>query len=470
MSGDKMYSGGQAMKKNGLIVVFFLIFAWGCTLHPELTRRYKDAQWGPTGEDYVTVSAFTLDAPPADKPKNLLMQLSPQGQASLVKEIGERTQGKPAKEFLDQLAAPADHQGSDVVWDKTAFKKRIVFAVEKKPGLRGDKPIVGLADRINELVVTLKMCEVSDAEFASWDRFDTHYDTVDLGKVSRTQSSTAELGMTIGPGQPGPATVNPKISETRSLQEETPLKPRYIVLSGRIDRDKQQAMLREEGVAGIDLAGTFSVDFDIRAKHAQTEHSRVAVIGPLSVEGKGDPVEPGAVKISFSWVKYKKTADPIRCRLSYDYTLRHVVGEERELVEGLQSVSYLRGSSPAAASPNDFIHLVDYRELLATVYTIAVGRVHGGQGKRLALMEDDQKILYFPSYDSAKNFLKWIKAKQTLTVAKYKLGVAEIEYVADENGKPAEPSPLGIQDINKLIVHAEVLNPEKTDTEKSQCR
>ncbi len=475
------------MKKNALVVVLLLIFAWGCsTLHPEQARRFKDAQWEHTGENLVTVSAFTLDAP-ADKPKDLILQLAPQGQAALIYETGEKTKDVPAKEFMAELAGPIDHKATDVVWDKTAFKKRIVFAVEKTSGLRGDKPIVGPADRINELKVTLDMRGLkdpcsrkaypNDAEFISWDRFDTKYDYVDLGKVTRTHGSSAELGMTAGLVSV-PVGANAKISETRSLQEETPLKQRYIVISGHIEPDGQKAVLRQEGQVGIDLTGTFSVDFDIRVSHEEAKSWRVVVIGPLikeGKEGKGAPVDPGDVKIDFARVKFRETADPIKCRLSYDYTLRHVVGEERELTEGLQSVIYMGGSGTAEGSPDGLVNLVDYRDMQASVYTIAVGPVRHGNGDMLTLMGDQNDILYFPSYSSAKDFLRWLKTKRSLTITEknFKLGITGWEYKKNEHGEwgwsTVEPRPLKPEEIDRLIIHAEVLNPDKKDIEKGPC-
>jgi hypothetical protein len=372
------------------------------------------------------------------------------------------------------------------------FKKRIVFAVGKKSGIRGNKPIVGPADRISDLAVKLEMEAIVDpatgkgspeVEFASWDKFDTKYDSVDLGKLTRTHGTSEELTVSASP-RTVPVGASAKVSETRSLQEETPLKQRYIALSGHIEPDGGKAVLRQEGQVGIDLTGTFSVDFDIRIKHEKAKHWRVAVIGPLVKEskegkaGKAGPADPVDVKVDFAWVKFKNTADPIKCRLSYDYTLRHVVGEERELAEGLQSVTYLSGSGKAEGPPDGLINLVDYRDLQAAVYTIAVGPVRKGNGDMLSLNEDVQEILFFPSYNSAKNFLDWVKTAKSLTVGKknYTLCATRVECKEVCLGNkckwatlPHERRPLKPEEINRLIVHRHVVNPDKEDIQKGPC-
>ncbi len=452
------------MKRNFIIFLSLLVFVCGCSTTPQLMRRYKDAQWGPAEKDAVTTSAFAMDAPPSDPPKNLLLQLAPEGEQALIEEVGARTEGKPYKEFLDELTGQVNQKNSDTVWDKTNFKKRIVFAVGKnsigKPtplGIR--KPLCGPADRINELVVKLKMDQKSQADFESWNRFDTHYDNVDLGKVSHTQSSTEELGMSIGSGNaiPVSVSVNPRFSRTKSIQEERVLRQRYIVLAGHIYDDKQVAELQEESVIGVDLAGTFSVDFEIKVARDQVHHKRVAVVGPLTIEDKGSPVEPGDAKIDFGLVYFKKTADPIKCQLTFDYVLRHVVNGDQELEEGLQTVIYQSGSGPASGTSE--VTLVGYRDVLATVYTIAVGRVHHGQGKILSLMEEDEdQPLYFPSYDSANKFRKWLKTRKALTVSKYKLAVTEVTCKKNvrQYGPPRHLRP---NEIEQLTIKAEILNP-----------
>jgi hypothetical protein len=312
------------------------------------------------------------------------------------------------------------------------------------------------------------------ADFASWDKFSTSYDLVNLGTVTGTHGYSAELDLTTP--AIGGVGATPKISTTGSLQEAAQLNSRYIVISGQIDPKKQKAVLQEQGAVGIDLAGTFTVNFEIRLDPGRglPPHQRVAVIGPFSEEDKGGKslakdvnkiAKPESVKVDFANILYKRTADPITCKLSYDYTLRHVNGiDERELVEGLQSVQYLRGS---VTVPGD-IELVGRKDLLVTVYKIAIGPVGKYEtGRMLALMNDEGKTLYFPTSESASEFLRWLKDGKSLTVAKYRLGVVD---VTCQGGRHfSDKRPLKKEEVNQMIVHAEVLNPDEKYIAETQC-
>lgn len=127
------------MRKNAFVGVFLLVFVAGCGMQPELARRYRDARWGRTSEHLVSVSAFTLNAPP-DKPKDFLLQMSPAAQTAFINQIGEKTKGKPPGEFLKLLTATLPRVRSHIAWDKTVFRKRVVFSVEKNSVLRGANP------------------------------------------------------------------------------------------------------------------------------------------------------------------------------------------------------------------------------------------------------------------------------------------------------------------------------------------
>ena len=177
--------------KRIIIILFLLmgIFFCGCS-KPELTRRYKEAEWkeAQTFDGRVKMSAFVMDAP-GDAPKSILEELTPPGQAAFIVAIEKNTQD--VNEFIQKIAGKLRKiPDKNAISDTTQLKKRIVFTIEKDMTTRP-------ADRIQEIQVILS--EIMNGSFASWNRISTKYETVDLGKVSLTKGVQSELGLSIGP-------------------------------------------------------------------------------------------------------------------------------------------------------------------------------------------------------------------------------------------------------------------------------
>ena len=81
------------MRKGIIALCLSLLMAWGCA-HPQLTRRYNAKSFEPFpqgAENYVEVSAFTMDSP-SEKRKSLMESLSGEGQAALINDFLEHTE------------------------------------------------------------------------------------------------------------------------------------------------------------------------------------------------------------------------------------------------------------------------------------------------------------------------------------------------------------------------------------------
>lgn len=401
------------MKRIIIALCLTVLTVWGCA-HPQLTRRYQSKRFMDSpASDCVTVSVFTMDTP-GEKQQRMVASLNGEGQAAFIGEIGKRTSS------LGDFSQALMHTGAggkETLIDKTIFRKRLVFAVTKKEPGQG-KHTLTLADRINILKVTLKS---QKGVFDSWNRFETKYQTVDLGKVSRTQSVSAQLTGSIGPA--AEATIPTKLEAVlrgeKKIEEEVQLKQRYIELAGIISPEKDEAKLYQEGVVGIDLTGTFLVDFVLQAPNVFSLDEKVVILGPLEKGGK--PIKPDDVQLDFREIKYVKMDNitkkpkPITCQLSYDYLLRHVVTCDRQITEGYHRVQFWKGSVSATK-----IKLVSEDELKARVFRVYKDNdpiilkdfFEGGSYKG---------NLQFADYNSAIDFIRWIKENKYVTIAKYKL-------------------------------------------------
>jgi hypothetical protein len=420
------------MRKGIIALCLSVLMVWGCA-HPQLTRRYNAKSFAPlpqSAENCVEVSAFTMDSP-SEKRKNLVESLSGEGQAALINEVGKRS--KSLGDLTNTLTGSGTKEG---FIDKTVFNKRLVFAVTKKfPGeKKGD---LTLADRINLLRITLDFQEPKPPSqnykeedhyqkgfFDSWSIFEAKQKTVDLGKISRTQSVTAEISSSIGPAAQNriPASLTASLTGEKKIEEEVNLKQQYIELAGKIWPDKRKAELYQEGAVGIDLTGTSLVDLVIRADNISGREERVVVLGPLEKDGK--PLKPQDVQVDFIYINYvketrkvpnpnklgkdKRVLDPIKCWLTYDYMLRHVVAKDRETAEGYHKVNFWQGSGPG-----ELIELVSPSELKATVFCLYEG-VN-------PLNIEGIGTLQFSDFTSAQDCLRWMKENKFTNIGKYKI-------------------------------------------------
>jgi hypothetical protein len=414
-------------KKIRLIAVIAIIaMICGCA-HTQLTRRYQ-YRWPdgsiPTPEaPPVMVSAFTMDTP-AGKAKSILMELSPRGQAAFIEQVGKMSNQK-LDDFISAMAST--HETPVGTIDKTVFHKRVVFAVAKQNEdfyLSSGEPCRwSPADRIGELEITLE--DPSDsAIFASWDKFDTVYDSVNLGSLGRTQTVSGTLTATVSPtfgppGQETPASLQAQLSQQKSINEQLVLQHRYIKLSGAISPDKKTAIMRQEGAVGIDLTGTFSVDFLIKINPESTSlHSTkvVASIGPLQKNGAW--LKPEQVQLNFVTLKYLYPLKiPITSTLDYSYTIRKVERNDREVAEGLQTVRFINGHT--VGQP---VQLVSKDELRVTLYRIAAPGAKNWL-RYLPAGTTKAPTLDFYHYGDAKKVLTWLRGGKYTFIGRFPLSL-----------------------------------------------
>jgi hypothetical protein len=432
------------MRPLAAVLCMVALCVCACSLvKPELTQRYNHATWNKTQmtEECVAVSVFALDTPSAAESQGAqggvaVPSLTPQGQAAFIRAVAGKSQN--VKEFKDALGSTGS-KGPDSggKTDSTVFKKRLVFTVDKSLGC----PVITPADRISDLRVSLK--DISNASFASWDKFSTQYDTVDLGKITLTRQAGAELGGSLSmPGSDASAAINPKVTYSRGVNEEVSLRQRYVATTGRLTAN--DIVLYLQGVVGIDLTGNFLVDVMIRAK-ANPETQSVMEYDALRKEGKA--VEPKALQIQFVDLKYPAASEPVTCRLEYAYWLRHVVKNDKTITEGDDDVDFIAGGGKG---PLD-VELIGKDELTTTVFGLVASELDGktsSGGWHLSVKGVDETPVYFISYQSARDFLEWMNETGATGVPGYSFVI---------NNRPIRPD-----EISRLWIKRQDLNKRKT--------
>lgn len=424
------------MKKiRGIFFLLFVPVIWSSCASTKLTRRYCSATTVSNGSEaeLVRVSAFVLDVPPSP-PKSFLLDLSPQAQSTLIGEIAKKTASMES--FLSSLqdVGVKENGGGDII-DMTRFRKRVIFSVEKG----GDKfsERIGPADRIGELLIQMSIPAI--ARFHSWSRFETKYESIDLGKVSFTQGSQAGLSGTMIPQTSLlPATIPGTMAFNRSIVEEILLKQRYIAISGSLA--PQDARLYQQGAMGIDLTGNFFIDFDIRLDNSQVGWKTMTLIENLSEKGIPNPGDK--VRVGFKTLKYPNQSAAVTCSLVSHFLLRHVQDKAQTVIEGDDVVQFISGEGGSK------FELLGEADLKTRIYSVRSHHLQKGDtskdGFELHFKGFKETPIYFLSFGMARDFLNWLKEKRSTRVAQFSLQLNSL--------------PLEVNDISGLEIEVAELN------------
>src|SRR5262249_49488542 len=181
------------------------------------------------------------------------------------------------------------------------------------------------------------LSNLKNGRFESWDRFSTAYDTVDLGRLSLAKNSQLELKLS-GQAPSGAPAASVDYTASHNQNEEVALRQRYVVLTGSLTSNR--ATLTEQGVVGIDLVGTSTIDVDVVVPAlAGGEH--VMALSLLREKGKWLPEDN--VMINWRQIRVPKDCDPVTFELSARYVIRKVKRNAETIAESDDDVSFLTG-------------------------------------------------------------------------------------------------------------------------------
>ena len=392
-----------------------LLLCTACSLHPhaQYTLRYKATPTivdpDPNADKTAKVSAFVLDVPEGASGKTVA-DLPERAQAAAIKAIGANPKTS-TKDLLSAMGSPIgkkEHKTGDE--DRSVFKKRVVLALVS---LTTTAP----ADRFMSAKLSLVFPDLpaddvlrvdenkTQAQFVSWDKFATQYQTVDLGSLSYTQNRELDLKLTAQAPHGAGGEVDSKTAN--ALQEQTKLSQRYTTITGSLT--PKEADLIQQGAPGIDLAGNVSVDMTIKVP-ANKDAYTITDFGELFAEGDKptDPVTPtDPAKLKVSSHSITAPQDPCRditANLTLNYVLRHVVAGADTITESDDVVEFRIGTLPPVS-----VALVAADELKVPTWNLrlnsrvlSIERVPGAEGNLKT------QPVTFDSYDKAKEFLLWL--------------------------------------------------------------
>ena len=351
-----------------LLPLLLSAFALSCS-SPELLRRYASAtqHTASAPDQHAQLSAFVLaDAVDANN--------------------------------LNVAASASERTPSVIPSNGPRFRKRIVLSIERAESLAP-------ADRLDRVTVSLAVS--ATANFLSWDKFTTEYDTVDLGKLSSDTTRAFDAGLNAGPTSSarGPANGQLGFKSSRTLSEDVVVRSRYVAFTGTLS--DHEARIHEEGVAGIDLAGNATLDLVIEATPA-AEPQTVLQLGPLR-DKNGWTKDQAAITAERAFIPYAAHAAPIVAQLSGRYVVRHVTRHAETFSEGDDTVESIRGNFRGQP-----LTLVTAAELALRVWAIQTP-AHD------LLYLQPLGVVEFASHQEADAFLGWLRATGNTAIGGYPL-------------------------------------------------
>ena len=269
----------------------------GCEFTGKLTRRYQSVKSTKLPADsisqFVGIGAYTIEADKLEPIKlKSVFELSDKAQQEYIKQVSSKEVSSSG--LVKSIGMPLETKeiAKIEILDYTKFKKRIVISVRNLN--------YWPADRISKVNVIIEFD--SAIKLLSCNRLTTEYQTLDLGKISYSNSNSIDLtgnlssNLASGIGssdalkQTYPYVANvpsngitetnqgntasrnssrgngltAKVAASRSFAEEVMLRQRIVALNASIE--KNRLSLFQESISGIDLTGNILADLIFEAR------------------------------------------------------------------------------------------------------------------------------------------------------------------------------------------------------------
>ena len=416
------------------LVFPLLLGLCACTPGPILTRRYGGAPAyvaSSVPDEYVTVTAFSVD-PPEDPPKKpLVAQLSERGQAELIKALAAKTADPRA--LVDGLTKGYGTKPHVSEVDRTVFERRVVLSALKTEKLRSP------ADRIDSLLMRLSLFPdwiarnvPPFARLESWSKFETEMYSVDLGNLTLDQTREASAKVSAGPyaGEALPVSGEGSYTATNELKEDVKLTQRRVKVTGALR--PFTAILYEEGAVGMDLVGTTILDLKVRINE---ETIAVHEFQLYDKNGKAIPADKAEFDVVTLHIPVECPGEGLRCSVGGSYRVRVVSFGDQTIIEGDDQVSFIHGvlHGPAEGQKEGTFVLVLKEEIERARAHFYLYRMKDGKETRVHLQKDpDVHPLHFGSRDEGTEFLGWLEEISTPALTRLLVGTSSLVFGRDQ--------------------------------------
>ena len=404
----------------GLLVVLAMVTT-SCGPDIKLLKRYQtlDDSQVRIGDPQVTVSFFTME-PPKPKSASLVAQLSERGQAALI-EAAAAGNSKP-------VLAVLKGDGAKLKTDRASITRRVVISLDPRA--------FGPADRISEARITFAIDKsTSGIEFVRWNRFENEYAELDLGSATFTQSNKQNFSVAAELPDVGPAQLlkpSASFEFAQSLVEQLKAQLKLVTFRGIFS--PTSATIVQAGAASIDLSGTSTMDFVMRATDADIDDWTVLTFDNLFDKTR-KPIAPGEVTVTATKVEVPRaTCNPVVAQVNYEIFVRTVPVnsgaaspfdyDDDVTLRKLAGTAAVKLLEPSDLDPGLFVLSVPGNEL-----PVSFRDPYSTDPTKLSL-----DAMIFPSKETAAEFLAWLRIRASSNLSAG--SVAGIRLAADGLGKP----------------------------------
>ena len=446
----------------GLVVAVAVILTSCAT---KFTNRYAPASIALTKgvagiPTPVEFSVFAMPPKPSITKTKSVYDLSPEGQRAYVDSLRRLLVAKndPDPEKLIALlsAGIKTKPKLSVIKDQSSFTRRLVLNLVHRPvtatKVRKNARF-NPADRVvwAEMKVTLP----PGFRFVGYDKIDTGYETVDLGKLTRsvnwsltgsvggegsTTSNTSDVDFqkavdeaagteatsTITDGSTIVSKLTPSVSGTvgETLGEEVQLKNRYVTFAVYISDDGSEMTVIRQGAVGIDLTGTLVIDAAIKS-------DRVVPIDAYTFK-------PGAT-LGMTRISYilPSKAETVPVTISGSAWVRHSRCGAYSVAEGDDHVTFKEVVPPVRTIDIDLSALRRYYGF----QSLEDPANNGWDVVHVVDNTNTPRIVRFSDYTNAGKFWNWLCGADANAIAKFKTDTG-LGLVLG-GGSPVTPTPAG---------------------------
>lgn len=415
-----------------------------------LTARYIRSTTSPVGtniKDYVRVGAFFYKEPePPTSParKRLVADLPSNALTEFIKQVGGIE--KVSEKIVTQLNAGIGNRPPVVeeFIDLTQFSKRLVISIKNL--------IPGEANRIAK--VEVQVCFPKEFRLLSCNRFETQFESVDLGKLNFNRGLQAKVGANLSTGVTGGVTtvsgtklvkgtgsdefntdtsetsgnttttsgdsnsqgVNAEVGVSRSFAEEVALRQKRIVLNAMVENNS--LFLLQRGTSGINLEGNVIADIIFDNKTNVAVERTYDFTDLADTDGKF--AGPNKIKVTDVLIAYPNITGDLDVDITFEAEYRQVKSGDGDATTSESDDVVLLKYGATDDTTKKTVRLMTEDEYKPPFWVItSATTIASNRGAPIPVVNmvnpatgPGGGAILFNSYTMAKNFLIWLKAQK----------------------------------------------------------
>lgn len=346
------------MRKILIISLTFALFS--CSSSSNLTQRYKSISVIEDKEmidKNIEVNAYVLEKENNESSSKSIFNLSPEAQAAFIVELGKKESS--TDKFFSGLQNNLSSTNLEII-DYSKFDKRIVFSIRNNSHFP--------ADRIARINITTGIG--NELKIVSCNKLITDYQSLDLANLNTIEA------------------------------QDNASKP--VLMNAVISQNKLS--IYQESKSSVDLAGIVLADVTLEARDLKIE--RIYAFGNLTKNNSF--TNPADILVNEKLIIYPNINKDIRAEITFEADFRQVKKGDKTISEADDVVKLYHGSVTKSVKeviiPKTKLQPKFWKLTFNTdIYEMPI----------LIKSPDmeDYINLVFNSFNEARDFANWLKAK-----------------------------------------------------------